>query len=246
MKYLLSIILFIAAAGLSAQEVQKPKVQTSARPEQTAVYQGKGGKLAQADTQAQTKSEAQAKPEAKAAKARTKKQKPAQAAGGDYTRQFALKSNLAYDAAAMLNLAFEMTVRPHISVEIPVVWSLWDLEREHGLRLVGIQPEARYWLDERADRGHFAGVHVHAAWYNVKWNDTRYQDTGRPLLGAGLTYGYRLPLGEHWAAELALGLGYANMKHDTYYNIDNGAWLDTRRRNYWGVTKLVANLVYRF
>lgn len=36
------------------------------------------------------------------------------------------------------------------------------------------------------------------------------------------------------------------MKYNTYYNIENGAKLDTRKRNYWGITRAGASLVYRF
>ena len=86
----------------------------------------------------------------------------------------------------------------------------------------------------KQDRGHFIGLHAHVAWFNVKWNDDRYQDTDRPLLGAGISYGYKLPLSRHWERILIWGVGYANMKYNTYYNVDNGAQLDTRVRHYWG------------
>ena len=49
----------------------------------------------------------------------------------------------------------------------------------------------------------------------------------RDRLGAGISYGYKLPLSKHWGAEFNLGVGYANMKYNTYYNVDNGAQLDT-------------------
>ena len=78
------------------------------------------------------------------------------------------------------------------------------------------------------------------------WNRDRYQDADRPLLGAGVSYGYLLPLGGHWAGEFTLGAGYANMKYDTYYNIDNGARIDTRTKNYWGITRMGFSIVYRF
>ena len=57
----------------------------------------------------------------------------------------ALKSNIAYDALAILNLAFEMQVHDKMTVELPVMWSLWDMEQEHGIRTVALQPEARWW-----------------------------------------------------------------------------------------------------
>ncbi|MBP8872460.1 MAG: DUF3575 domain-containing protein, partial [Bacteroides sp.] len=74
----------------------------------------------------------------------------------------------------------------------------------------------------------------------------RYQSEQYPLLGAGISYGYKLPFSEHWGAEFTLGAGYANMKYNTYYNIENGAKLDTRKRNYWGITRVGASLIYRF
>lgn len=114
------------------------------------------------------------------------------------------------------------------------------------MRTVALQPEARWWIGNETGRGHFVGLHAHVAWFNVKWNDDRYQDTDRPLLGAGISYGYKLPLSRHWGAEFNLGVGYANMKYNTYYNVDNGAQLDTRVRHYWGITRVGASLVYRF
>ena len=82
--------------------------------------------------------------------------------------------------------------------------------------------------------------------FNLKWEDTRYQAEKWPLLGTGISYGYKLPFSRHWGAEFTLGAGYANMKYNTYYNIENGAKLDTRKRNYWGITRAGASLVYRF
>lgn len=157
----------------------------------------------------------------------------------------ALKTNLPFLAVAVQNLAVEVKVHSHISIDFPVMWSIGDIEREHGLRTIAFQPEGRWWL-KSAGKGHFFGLHVHAAWFNLKWEDTRYQTEKQPLLGAGISYGYKLPFSRHWEAEFTLGAGYANMKYNTYYNIENGAKLDTRKRNYWGITRAGASLVYRF
>lgn len=160
-------------------------------------------------------------------------------------RYIALKTNIAYDALALPNLAFEMQCSKHISVELPVICSFWDFNQKHALRTIAIQPEARWWLRE-AGAGHFFGVHANIGWFNAKWKDNRYQSTDRPLLGAGISYGYLLPLSAHWGAEFTLGAGYANMKYNTYYNIDNGAQIGTESRNYWGITRVGLSLSYRF
>lgn len=161
------------------------------------------------------------------------------------SRYVAVKTNLAAWAGTIMNLAADVQVSEHFSVELPVLWCPWHVSDKHAIKTFTIQPEGRYWL-ARPGKGHFFGVHAHIGWFNVKWNRDRYQDTSRPLLGAGISYGYLLPLGEHWAGELTLGAGYANMKYDTYYNIDNGARIDTRTKNYWGITRVGISVVYRF
>ena len=160
-------------------------------------------------------------------------------------RYVSVKTNFAYWAGAVANLSADIQLHRKFSLELPFDWSLWDIEREHGVRLVLFQPEVRWWM-KNVGKGHFVGVHAHAGVFNVKWKDIRYQTAGRPLLGAGLTYGYSLPFSEHWGAEFLLGVGYANMKFDEFYNIDNGAKICTDELNYWGITKLGISLVYRF
>lgn len=160
-------------------------------------------------------------------------------------RYVSVKTNFAYWAGAVANLSADIQLHRKLSLELPFDWSLWDIERVHGVRLVLFQPEVRWWM-KNVGKGHFVGVHAHAGVFNVKWKDIRYQTAGRPLLGAGLTYGYSLPFSEHWGAEFLLGVGYANMKFDEFYNIDNGAKICTDELNYWGITKLGISLVYRF
>lgn len=144
-----------------------------------------------------------------------------------------------------MNVAADVQVSGHISVELPVLWCPWYVGSKHAVKTFTVQPEARWWL-RHPGAGHFLGVHAHVGWYSVRWNRDRYQDTCRPLLGAGISYGYLLPFNEHWAGEFTLGAGYANMKYDTYYNIDNGARIDTRTKNYWGITRVGLSVVYRF
>ena len=160
-------------------------------------------------------------------------------------RYLAVKTNLAAWAGTILNVAADVQVGRHWSVELPVLWCPWYVSSKHAVKTFAIQPEGRYWLSKPGE-GHFFGVHAHMGWFSVKWNRDRYQDTGRPLLGAGISYGYLLPFSEHWAGEFTLGAGYANMKYDTYYNIDNGARIDTRTKNYWGITRVGISVVYRF
>lgn len=278
-QYLLTgmiTLCYATAMSTPPQEVRQPKqkkveiqggrparIQTSACPEQTAVYKSADSKKPAAAKAKQKKAKkvVQKKNINSSSVATDRKRKPVAAdkkrsvasskkklkkVPEEAGRYIAIKNNLAYQAVAVSNLAVEVQCSDRISVELPLIWSFWDLEQEHGIRTFALQPEARWWTGNEVGRGHFFGIHANVAWFNVKWNDNRYQSNGRPLLGAGISYGYKLPFDAHWGAEFTLGAGYANMKYDTYYNIDNGAKIDTRIRNYWGITRVGLSLVYRF
>lgn len=159
-------------------------------------------------------------------------------------RYIALKTNIPFLALALQNLALEIQCSKHTSLDIPVIWSISDIERQHAVRTFTLQPEIRWWA-KAAGEGHFFGLHTHLSWFNLKWKQDRYQTGKRPLAGAGISYGYKLPLSRHWGAEFNIGAGYANMKYNTYYNIENGAKIDTRVRHYWGITRAGLSLVYR-
>ena len=61
----------------------------------------------------------------------------------------------------------------------------------------------------------------------------------------GLAAGYRLPLGKggRWCVEFSLGVGYAYLDYDRFFNIPNGAYVDTRHRNFFGIDHVGISLV---
>lgn len=279
-RILVLVSCLVAVLACGAQTPEKPRVQTSAAPEETAVWKPAAGEAPAAaatstpqvarkrkksdagDTRqeadgmkAEQMPTAQRKDNKKPVRQKPSSRKPAgqgTSAGQQDVRQqavparyHALKTNVAFDAIGVLNLAYEVQLHRKMTLDLPVMWSLWDAQREHALRVIALQPELRWWTGSEVGRGHFLGLHAHAVWFNFKWEDNRYQDAGRPLLGAGLSYGYKLPLGQHWGAEFNVGVGYANLKYNTYYNIENGALINTRIRHYWGLTRLGLSLVYR-
>lgn len=233
--------LISTALVLPAQIPEKPRIQTSAKAEETAVWKK--------DSSLQKKTTAQQKEKATTQQKVTEKRnkKPTKIKATETRNRYnAIKTNIAYDAIGILNLGYEIQVHRKMTLDIPIMWSFWDAKREHSIRTVALQPELRWWMNDETGKGHFFGFQTNLAWFNLKWNENRYQDTGRPLMGAGLTYGYKLPLGNNWGAEFNIGLGYVNMKYNTYYNIENGALINTRLRHYWGPTRLGLSLAYRF
>ena len=163
----------------------------------------------------------------------------------DYDR-WAIKSNALYLAAGVTNIGGEYAFHPHWSVDLPLVYSPYTLARTYRMRFLYIQPEARYWLD-RPMKGHFFGVHLHAGVFNVSLdNKNRYQSE-KGFHGAGISYGYAMALSRRWSMEFTVGVGYAFTKYCTYYNVPNGLRYEKDRPyNYWGLTKLGLNFVYRF
>lgn len=163
----------------------------------------------------------------------------------DYDR-WAIKTNALYFAAGVANIGGEYAFHPHWSVDLPLVYSPYTLARTYRMRFLYIQPEARYWLD-RPMKGHFFGVHLHAGVFNVSFdNKNRYQSE-KGFHGAGISYGYAMPLSRRWSMEFTIGVGYAFTKYCTYYNVPNGIRYEKDiPYSYWGLTKLGLNFVYRF
>lgn len=163
----------------------------------------------------------------------------------DYDR-WAIKSNALYLAAGVTNIGGEYAFHPHWSVDMPLVYSPYTLARTYRMRFLYIQPEARYWLD-RPMKGHFFGVHLHAGVFNVSLDDKNRYQSEKGFHGAGISYGYAMPLSRRWSMEFTVGVGYAFTRYCAYYNVPNGLRYEKDRPyNYWGLTKLGLNFVYRF
>lgn len=163
----------------------------------------------------------------------------------DYDR-WAIKSNALYLAAGVTNIGGEYAFHPHWSVDLPLVYSPYTLARAYLMRFLYIQPEARYWLD-RPMKGHFFGVHLHAGVFNVSLDDKNRYQSEKGFHGAGISYGYAMPLSRRWSMEFTVGVGYAFTRYCTYYNVPNGIRYEKDiPYHYWGLTKLGLNFVYRF
>ena len=159
--------------------------------------------------------------------------------------KWSLKTNLLTWVLTVPNLTGEVRVSDHFALDLGLWWCPWKASDRYSLKVFAILPEGRYWFSRHAF-GHYLNIHLTGAWFNLRFKDDRYQDTDRPLLGAGLGYGYQFQFNENWGLDLNIGVGYLNMEYDTYYNIENGAIRDTRRTSYFGIDRLGVSLVYRF
>ncbi len=170
----------------------------------------------------------------------------------------ALKTNLLYDATLTVNAGAEIAVAPRWSVDLSGNINAWTMSEGKRWKHWLVQPEARYWFCD-ALAGHFVGAHLLGGQYNVggiktglnflgsnlkKLEHNRYQGW---FAGAGIAYGYSLPLGTHWNIEAEIGFGWAYTRFDRYPCAKCGTKLDENRpHNYVGPTKAAINLVYVF
>ena len=142
-------------------------------------------------------------------------------------QKVAVKTNLLYDASATVNAGVEVGLAPQWTLDVSGNINAWDMSHGRKWKHWLLQPEARYWLCERFS-GHFLAVHAHGGQYNVghlrngisffgtdfsKLSDYRFQGW---FAGAGIAYGYSLPLAKHWNAEFEIGIGYAYSHYDKF------------------------------
>lgn len=163
-------------------------------------------------------------------------------------RFIALKNNLLFTALLTSNLAVEVELWPHVSIDVPVWYSPYDITDRLRLRLLATQPEVRYW-PTKAGEGWFCGVHTHIVGFDVSTPSTdRYQDPNHALWGVGISGGWAKNFGreKQWTIEFNLGVGYANYKYDVYRNWHNGVRFDSGSGHYWGVTRAGISIGYKW
>lgn len=178
--------------------------------------------------------------------------------------QFALKSNLLYDATTTPNIGAELGIADRQTVNLVYGFNPWSFSRHGEKSMVKhwvIQPEWRWWLCTRFS-GHFIGVHAMAGEFNAAnaslpvpgfffsgdnlrklVRDERAQGT---FAGVGATYGYQYALSRHWNLEAEIGIGYNHVWYDHYACGECGGKLGSGNTNYFGVTKLGLSIMYLF
>lgn len=180
-------------------------------------------------------------------------------------QNFALKTNLLYDATATVNLGFEVPMGRHWSFDLSGNYNGWKFHDNMKWKHWLVQPEFRYWFCDRM-MGHFIGFHFLGGQYNIGnvgdkfWEfstggflkDQRFTDLADHryegwMAGAGIVYGYSWVLGKHWNLEFEIGVGYLYGKYDKFKCENCGDKVESdKEHHYVGPTKTAINLVYVF
>lgn len=168
-------------------------------------------------------------------------------------REIALKANLAYGALSSFSFAIEYPFASRWSADLSFSYNPWKFSDGESWRHWFVQPEIRYWT-RHAMNGHFLGINAIGGVYNLNnihfpykiasaSRDSRYEGWG---IGAGLAYGYRWNFNRRWGMEGEIGAGYIRTNYDCYTPYKCGERVAEGSRNYFGLTKVALNLVYRF
>ncbi|MDR2564130.1 MAG: DUF3575 domain-containing protein [Prevotellaceae bacterium] len=172
---------------------------------------------------------------------------------------FALKTNLLFDAASLLNVELEVPLgkRWSIAGEYIFPWWLWN-SKQYCLQSLSGTLEARYWFGKREERqvltGWFAGLYGGGGYYDVENGKKGYQ--GEFYIATGISGGLAHTINRkgNLRMEYSLGLGYMKTKYREYYPIygpeyglDDRWYLIRRRSGHYtwiGPTRAKVSLVW--
>jgi outer membrane protein OmpA-like peptidoglycan-associated protein len=167
---------------------------------------------------------------------------------------FAIKTNLLFDLATVINVEAEVPIGRRWSVagEWIFPWWLWESD-QIAVQAEVASLEVRYWLGKYVTKqpltGWFVGAHGGWGHYDFEWKDKGYQGE---LWYAGLSGGYAHTINRSGTLrmEYSLGVGYMNSDYTRYIpqKDSNGDWHLMRRkeakRDYLGPTRAKVSLVW--
>ena len=172
-------------------------------------------------------------------------------------QDWAIKTNIVYDATATVNLGVEVGLAPKWTLDISGNFNAWSKNEATKWKHWFAQPEARYWFCDRFSR-HFIAVHAIGGAFNVGGininlsflgsdfsvlKNRRYQGYA---YGGGVAYGFAFMLSKHINLELEAGIGYAYFDFDVYDCGYCGRRVGNGGHHYFGPTKAAVNLAFLF
>lgn len=122
---------------------------------------------------------------------------------------FSVNTDLSMLALQTYNIGAEMTIGNRSTL----VFSVFGNNKPYfhkEMRVVGIQPEYRYYFGGRPMYHHFVGLSLLASDYDMTWSDKNYDGTA---WGGGLTFGYVVPLSKRLSIDAHAGVGLIFSHH---------------------------------
>ncbi len=136
-------------------------------------------------------------------------------------QEFAVKSNLLYDATSTINLGVEYGLSPRWTLEVAGNYNAWTFSDNKKMKLWMLQPGVRYWTCSRFAGTSWKGTCLEAntttAVCFLSASSPLHRDLGSKryqgwLAGAGVGYGYSWVLGKRWNLEATARTGLCTLQ----------------------------------
>jgi hypothetical protein len=162
-----------------------------------------------------------------------------------------LKNSVLADATLSPNLALEISLGKHHTLELYGSYNPFKLKEEKKFKHWMALPELRLWTCERFN-GYFFGLHALAGEFNVAnlelpggilhfLEGNRFEGL---FYGGGLSVGHQWILGRRWNAEAVLGAGFVQFRYDKFTCGKCAPRTDHGTYNYLGITRAALSIVY--
>lgn len=133
-----------------------------------------------------------------------------------HAQQIAVKTNGLMLAAMTPNIGCEFVVGERSSIDLSAFGSINIYGNK--AKMIGIQPEYRYWFNGRPMTREFVGIAALGVSYDITWGKHIYQGDAA---GAGITFGYAMNLSKRLNVEFYGGFGAVYFHQKQYYVNDN-------------------------
>lgn len=160
-----------------------------------------------------------------------------------------VRTNMLYDALLVPNAGIEFYLGRGWSIGADWMYAWWKTDRRHYYwRTYGGDLFVRKWFGHgsvaKPLSGHHVGLYGQILTYDLELGGRGYLGD-RWSYAAGVEYGYSLPVARRVNIDFSLGLGYLGGQYKEYIPIDGHyVWQSTRRRHWFGPTKLEVSLVW--
>lgn len=161
----------------------------------------------------------------------------------------AMKTNLLMDLIAIPNAGVEISLGKEWSLSANGHYAWWKSEPKNWFwRTYGGDITLRKWFGRKATSkvftGHHVGIYGQMLTYDFATGSRGYL-ADRWTYGAGLEYGYSLPIRKRLNIDFSVGVGYLGGEYKEYLPMDGHyVWQVTRNRHWFGPSKAEISLVW--
>lgn len=162
--------------------------------------------------------------------------------------RMAVATNLLYDALLLPNFGIEIPFAGRWSAGATWMYGWKEHDARRLLHAYGGELHLRRWFGRRSEEqplaGHHFGAYGQLLRYNIRRGGRGYL-ADRWSCGAGVEYGYALPLGRRFRLDMSVGVGCLSGICREWERQDGcDVWQSTGRRRWFGPTKAEIALVW--